>query len=406
MCTLVYNGVYGQQVRALRKDTGSANPREGIVRALREHPEGLTLKDIAELTGSHRHTVTKYVYELIGARVILERDVGAAKLCYLMETYQGREAHASGVMKGSLGFRQSWKGQAQLLTLLVALLLVPAGMIAAQSLGNTTATDGMTVATGGIQTATNGVDVQQVTDAQAPIVDGSASDSPAVAFIPDAIQASGESEAVTQSNETPSEDVVIIDTQNETIEELANETVPDETVIPAEGNVTAEVNATAEDNATIGNETGEEPIIVAVTNETATEDNVTVPDENVTIPDVNGTVPEANETVPEINETVPEVNVTITGSSEVEVFIENPAKITRGQDFTARALVRNTGDGPAQNATLQWILPEGFSIASGNAVESIGTIAAGEEKFYDIMVRSSVSAPRGTSEIRARVAYE
>jgi hypothetical protein len=354
----------------LRKETDSVNPREGIVKALREHPEGLTIKDIAELTGSHRHTITKYVYELIGARVILERDIGAAKLCYLMETYMGREAQAVGVMKGSLGFRQSWKGQAQLLTLLVALLLVPAGFIAAQTFGNTTATDGMAVAVDGVQAGIAADAIQQATDIEAP----------ADASLPDASVASEGSGAEIQAaaaNETPSEE--------ETAAEIpqANETVPQEETITGTANETIEEPA----NETIG--------------ETAI-----VPEGNETLSETNETMPAENETLPETNETMPEENATITGIPAIEITIENPARITRSEDFTARVVVRNVGDGPAQNAVLEWILPAGFEAVSGNVVETIGTIAAGEERAYEILVHSTVAAARGDSQIRARVTYE
>jgi uncharacterized repeat protein (TIGR01451 family) len=197
--------------------------------------------------------------------------------------------------------------------------------------------------------------------------------------MPDASVASGESEAEIPeiaANETPSEEAATdISAQNATIEEPANETVPQEDI-----NVTTEGNATTADN-----ETEEEPVIVPEVNETLPEENVTVSDENATIPEINATIP---------------------GIAAIEVFIENPQKITRGQEFTARAVIRNSGDGPAENATLEWILPEGFSIVSGNTVENIGTIAAGEERAYEIIVRTSVATARGANEIKARVTYE
>jgi uncharacterized repeat protein (TIGR01451 family) len=362
-----------QQVRALRKETDSVNPREGIVKALREHPEGLTIKDIAGLTGSHRHTITKYVYELIGARVILERDIGAAKLCYLMETYMGKEAQAAGAMKGSLGFRQSWKGQAQLLTLFIALLLVPAGMIAAQSFGNSTATDGMAVAADGVH----------------EVVDGNVTGE----FLEADVPATGT--ALTQaSGETPGAE--------ETAPEIppADETVPGEETDAVTANETVEVQS----NETLP----EEDININITesNETAQEENITMPDGNVTFPETNETIPGENGTVPQANETIPEINITPSGTAAIEILVENPARITRGEDFTARVVIRNAGDGSAENAVLEWVLPEGFEVISGSAVESIGTIAAGEEKAYEIVVRTSTATSRGTAEIRARVTYE
>ena len=56
---------------------------EKIVELLHKHPEGLTTVDIARLLGSHRHTITKYIYQLNGEGKIYQRKVGPARLCYL-----------------------------------------------------------------------------------------------------------------------------------------------------------------------------------------------------------------------------------------------------------------------------------------------------------------------------------
>jgi len=61
--------------------------REKIIKVLSKHPEGLPILTIAKLVGSHRHTITKYVYELIGSGIIYQRRVGSAKLCYLKEDF-------------------------------------------------------------------------------------------------------------------------------------------------------------------------------------------------------------------------------------------------------------------------------------------------------------------------------
>ena len=66
------------------------NFAERIVEVLRQHPEGLTTVDIARLLSSHRHTITKYIYQLVGEGKIRQREVGSAKLCYLCDN-NGRE---------------------------------------------------------------------------------------------------------------------------------------------------------------------------------------------------------------------------------------------------------------------------------------------------------------------------
>lgn len=57
--------------------------KEKIIKVLREHPEGLHIMGITPLVGAHRHTVTKYIHELIGAGVIYQREFGTVKICYL-----------------------------------------------------------------------------------------------------------------------------------------------------------------------------------------------------------------------------------------------------------------------------------------------------------------------------------
>lgn len=70
---------------AQMKDKNSV--KEKIRKVLLEHPEGLSILEIAELVGMHRHTVTKYVYQMFGSGEIYQRDVGPAKLCYLKERF-------------------------------------------------------------------------------------------------------------------------------------------------------------------------------------------------------------------------------------------------------------------------------------------------------------------------------
>ena len=66
------------------------SPRDVIIDILKKHPEGLTITAISELTKLHRHTVTKYMYELRGADIIQEREIGPARLCYLKNGKLGK----------------------------------------------------------------------------------------------------------------------------------------------------------------------------------------------------------------------------------------------------------------------------------------------------------------------------
>lgn len=67
-----------------------SDPIQAILEALKLNPEGLTLLSLAEVTGLHRHTCTKYVMELVGAGIVYQRDVGAAKLCYLSKKIEDK----------------------------------------------------------------------------------------------------------------------------------------------------------------------------------------------------------------------------------------------------------------------------------------------------------------------------
>ncbi len=57
--------------------------KKKILTLLEEHPEGLPILDIAKFSDLHRHTITKYVYELIGENKIYQRNLGPVKLHYL-----------------------------------------------------------------------------------------------------------------------------------------------------------------------------------------------------------------------------------------------------------------------------------------------------------------------------------
>lgn len=72
--------------------------RENVIKLLQKHPEGLHILDIARLIGSHRHTVTKYIYELTGAETIRIREIGTAKLCFLNERFI-KSVRQNGILK-------------------------------------------------------------------------------------------------------------------------------------------------------------------------------------------------------------------------------------------------------------------------------------------------------------------
>lgn len=56
-----------------------------IINTLRKHPEGLMLTETAKIIGMNRYTVTKYIHELIGSGFVVQKEVAAARMCYLRE---------------------------------------------------------------------------------------------------------------------------------------------------------------------------------------------------------------------------------------------------------------------------------------------------------------------------------
>jgi Fic family protein len=60
--------------------------KEKIIELLKNHPEGLTLKDIAGKLNVSRVTATKYIFELKGEGLIRRRRVGSGILHYLISS--------------------------------------------------------------------------------------------------------------------------------------------------------------------------------------------------------------------------------------------------------------------------------------------------------------------------------
>ena len=67
------------------------NIKKKIIEVLSKHPEGLTFTQIAREVGMHRHTITKYVYELKGEGIVFVRDLKTLKLCYLKKHFKDSE---------------------------------------------------------------------------------------------------------------------------------------------------------------------------------------------------------------------------------------------------------------------------------------------------------------------------
>ena len=73
---MLYTIVYNMVIKM-------ADMKKRVIELLKKHPEGLTTVEMAKMLNTNRHTLTKYIYELVGAKTIHQRKVGPAKLCYL-----------------------------------------------------------------------------------------------------------------------------------------------------------------------------------------------------------------------------------------------------------------------------------------------------------------------------------
>jgi len=62
--------------------------KKKIIETVGNHPEGLTIQDLARILGAHRQTVTKYIMFLEGSGIIHRRRLGSATLHYLKEQYE------------------------------------------------------------------------------------------------------------------------------------------------------------------------------------------------------------------------------------------------------------------------------------------------------------------------------
>jgi predicted transcriptional regulator len=59
------------------------NVKQMVIDVLKKHPEGLIINELSEILGIRRHTLIKYIYQLVGEQSIYQRKIGSAKLCFL-----------------------------------------------------------------------------------------------------------------------------------------------------------------------------------------------------------------------------------------------------------------------------------------------------------------------------------
>lgn len=62
-----------------------------IIEALSKNSEGLTIEEIAEYCGVHRHTVSKYIFALKESGMVRQEEFGRSKICFLVKPEEGRK---------------------------------------------------------------------------------------------------------------------------------------------------------------------------------------------------------------------------------------------------------------------------------------------------------------------------
>ncbi len=349
-------------------------PRTLIINILRKNPDGLTLTSIAQLTGLHRHTATKYVYELKGAGVINERDVGSAKLCYLREGLsKSEEKKIVGRLNGNGNRNGGWKkstaGQVQLLSLFILLFLIPATAIIAHNTSQIMTAgelvlEDKNVSEVAAETA-NPEATQSFEDGIPQEINITSAEEPAEQNEAPPEQLPAENQTI-QENPTETDVSVGMEENQTTHENFSNETVlPDEGIF---GNESFE-------NQTQGNLTGQEQ-------ETPANETIQEPE------------PPAEPPMAEVQEPV------------LEARIVSPDRITRGESFDISGIVGNSGTSEARNVRLTWEIPPGFELVSGETETLCMTLAPGSECSSNMTLSSSLSTEIGRSEFKILVNYE
>lgn len=318
------------------------DPIKAIIEALKLNPEGLTLLSLAQVTGLHRHTCRKYIDELVGTDVVFQRDVGAAKLCYLNKKIENKEQE--NILIEGLKKKRRSKYQLRLLVavVLVTFLLSETVIIATQNISLFNETNFSEINTSPVTSTTNISDLG--------------------AFFNISTDVNG--------------------TENVTVEPPTNETFNLTVGIVENTNGSSNSQNTSE-NSTLNltNLTENDTI----SNETA-EQNTTVNETNTT-----------NETsidLPPIETPVIE--------PKFSMIIDYPRKIIRGEEISLEAVV--TSDSFAKNVHLKWVLPQGMEIVSGNEIETCGVLNT-TSCVSVIGVRTEMSVI-GSEMIKVVVSYE
>jgi hypothetical protein len=311
---------------------------DAILELLSKHPEGLTITSIADELGIHRHTATKHVKDLILNGKVNERNVGMAKLCFLSR-YKDKHAVNS----------KAETGQAQMLFLALLMLSIPV-LIIAQNFSTT-------------------------------ITGDFAADSSLIPSSSDLVETT--TSTTVEKSTTQAAD---------TTTTLPENNVENSTVFPLGSEENNSIREPYVNNETFQN--SNEIINDAILEQDAnTSGNETLATQGISIVD--------NETLA-TQEGTQENGLSETPEEKIDLQLNLPEKVNRGEEFSANALATNKFS-THKNVVLKWMLPAGFEITSGE-VEKPCSLEAGQSCVSDIKIIAH--SELGLHEIKVTAKYE
>ncbi len=150
--------------------------------------------------------------------------------------------------------------------------------------------------------------------------------------------------------------------------------------------------------------------LINSTEKNDSSDNLTVEILNEAIQEINESLG-GNESLIASNLTIPEpFNETLEtpqkSAVNFEIELNYPQRTTRGEIIPVKAHAINTGSSTAKNVVLEWKLPDGFSIVSGNDSEFCGDVKQNSNCDSQIGLKTDVSTVLGLKEIKVVVKYE
>lgn len=175
-----------------------------------------------------------------------------------------------------------------------------------------------------------------------------------------------------------------------------NETIPENiTDIPLPENIINETNPIIEENVSVNvssNETIPLPIENIINRTTENITDISLPETNITN--------ETEEETEKISPIPPQEEIVL------NIRIESPEKITRGEIVTIKSTVVNSGSTEAKSVILTWQLPKMFEIVSGSQEKNCGNLEPNGSCTSEISVLTSYSTELGKNDVKVVVSYE